>query len=63
MLPIYRCKRHSRKSHYQHIGILEGHEECVNSLLLMDKGDLLASGGTQGHLCFEMDAYHIASRI
>ena len=45
---------------YRH---LEGHEECMNSLLLTDKEDPLASGGMQGHLCFKMDTYHMASRI
>ena len=40
-------KHCSSKSPYQHIGILEGHEEWVNSLLLMEKGDLLVSGGMQ----------------
>ena len=40
-------KRCSSKSRYQCIGVLEGHEECVNSLSLTEKGDLLASGSTQ----------------
>ena len=40
-------KCRSSKSHYQRIGIPEGHEECMNSLSLMEKGDLLVSGGMQ----------------
>ena len=32
---------------YQCIGTLNGHEECVHSLSLTERGDLLASGGMQ----------------
>ena len=34
-----------KTTHYQRIGTLNGHEECVHSLPMTGRGDLLESGG------------------